>query len=103
MVSDMAQQNLKGQIVNGHLVSGAIYGQNPSGTISTGSVRSHTVLTNRDAEDQHPISAITDLQETLDAKANSTDLAQVAFSGLFEDLTSETFTVINCGSSTEVI
>lgn len=37
--------------------------------IATGS-GDHTKLKNRDAEDQHPIKAITKLQETLDATPN---------------------------------
>jgi hypothetical protein len=36
-----------------------------------GSTTSHTDLTNRDAADQHPISAITGLQTTLDGKSNT--------------------------------
>ena len=34
----------------------------------------HSKLKNRDAEDQHPISAITDLEDELDRKANKSDI-----------------------------
>ena len=46
----------------------------------------HNELINRDLPDQHPISAITGLQEALDSKADLADLS-----------------IINCGSATEVI
>lgn len=37
---------------------------------TSGTTTSHTVLTDREAADQHPISAITNLQTTLDAKVD---------------------------------
>ena len=46
----------------------------------------HSVLRNRDLPDQHPISAITGLQEELDSKIGGTGI-----------------TIIYCGTSTEVI
>ena len=44
------------------------------GTISTGGVTQHDLLTeeSREKENQHPISAITGLQSALEGKANST-------------------------------
>lgn len=39
----------------------------------------HNVLLNRDIADQHPISAITDLQETLDAKIDDIDIDQYGY------------------------
>ena len=46
----------------------------------------HNELIHRDLNDQHPISAITGLQEALDSKVDASD-----------------FSIINCGTSTEVI
>ena len=63
----------------------------------------HRDLQNRDAEDQHPIEAITGLQDSLDTKANVSDLAAVAFSGELADLTTNTVTVLYCGTATEVV
>jgi hypothetical protein len=45
------------------------------------SVTSHPLLTERDSEDQHPISAIAGLQDTLDAEASaraSADSAEIS-------------------------
>lgn len=47
---------------------------------------SHTDLTDRDVADQHPMSAITGLEDALDAKADAADLAAVATSGNYTDL-----------------
>ena len=63
----------------------------------------HDKLENRWLPDQHPIEAITGLTETLSEKVNSDELAPVAFSGLLNDLSSDGFTVLYCGTSTEVI
>ena len=49
----------------------------------------HTLLINRDKEDQHPISAITDLQDTLDSKQTS--------------LTEEQLAAVNSGVTSEVV
>lgn len=57
----------------------------------------HNALDNRDMENQHPMSAITGLLEFVNS------LATVAFTGKLEDLTSDTVTILNCGTSTEVI
>jgi hypothetical protein len=46
----------------------------------------HNDLTGRDAEDAHPISAITNLQGELDDKADADSLAAVATSGSYNDL-----------------
>lgn len=46
----------------------------------------HNDLTGRDAEDAHPISAITNLQGELDNKADADSLATVATSGSYNDL-----------------
>ena len=46
----------------------------------------HDTLRHRDYADQHPISAITGLQETLDSKLSIIDIS-----------------IINCGTATEVI
>ena len=48
---------------------------------------SHTDLTDRDVEDQHPMSAITGLENALTAKADAADLSAVATSGDYDDLT----------------
>jgi hypothetical protein len=47
----------------------------------------HNDLTDRDADSCHPISAITGLQSELNSKANADDLANVATSGSYNDLT----------------
>jgi len=46
----------------------------------------HSALFNRSASDQHPIGAITNLQETLDTKIDAEDIS-----------------LIYCGTSTEVV
>lgn len=46
----------------------------------------HNDTTERDAEDAHPISAITNLQGELDDKADTDSLATVATSGSYNDL-----------------
>lgn len=50
---------------------------------------SHTDLTDRDVADQHPMSAITGLEDALDAKADTADLSAVATSGDYDDLTNK--------------
>lgn len=42
--------------------------QGPQGPVGPAGTTDHTELLNRDAANQHPISAITDLQDTLDEK-----------------------------------
>lgn len=73
-----------------------------SGPIISGT-KYHDKLENRQLPDQHPIEAITGLTEVLSEKVNNNELATVAFSGLLNDLTSDGFTVLYCGTSTEVI
>ena len=65
--------------------------------------RDHNNLINRNLENQHPISAISGLEEALLEKANVSDLARVAFSGLLEDLIQEQLVIIDCGTATENI
>ena len=69
----------------GHLESGGtIFGE--LGVSKVLYANDHTKLRNRDAADQHPISAITGLQDALDSKVSLLDIA-----------------LIYCGTSTEVI
>ena len=63
----------------------------------------HDKLEHREYPDQHPIEAITGLETVLSEKVNNNELATVAFSGLLNDLSSDGFTVLYCGTSTEVI
>lgn len=58
-----------------------------------GGTGDHTQLSNRDAANQHPMSAITglaaalsDMEDDIDNKANRSDLASVATSGDYDDL-----------------
>ena len=55
------------------MISGKITPKNMNtGKITAGSgTKDHNRLTNRELENQHPISAITDLQTELDSKLNS--------------------------------
>lgn len=55
------------------------------------------------ARAQPVIANISGLQEALDAKANTADLADVATSGLIDDLTQTNTLILNCGSSSTVI
>ena len=52
---------------------------------------------------QPTIANINGLQPALDAKANTADLADVATSGLIDDLTQTNTLILNCGSSSTVI
>lgn len=52
---------------------------------------------------QPTIANINGLQGSLDAKANTDDLADVATSGLIDDLTQTNTLILNCGSSSTVI
>ena len=77
--------------------------------LSGGGTFDHRELDFRDAEDQHPISAITGLQDLinniinqLEEKVSEDDLARVAFTGDMNDLISNQ-TILYCGTSTEVI
>ena len=63
----------------------------------------HQLLYNRDAEDTHPLESITGLVAALAAKANTSDLASIAFTGSVNDLTQASTLYINCGTSTEVL
>ena len=45
--------------------------------IGTGGTADHSALINRNIPDQHPISAISDLQDTLDGKTNTEDLKAI--------------------------
>lgn len=67
------------------------------------SASDHRILQYRDAPDQHPISAITDLQDILDTKLEEDDVARVAITGNFSDLNMDEVVIIDCGTSTEVI
>lgn len=55
------------------------------------------------ARAQPTIANISGLQEALNAKANTDDLAEVATSGLIDDLTQTNTLILNCGSSSTVI
>ena len=55
------------------------------------------------ARAQPTIANISGLQEALDAKANTDDLADVATSGLIDDLTQTNTLILNCGSATAVM
>ena len=55
------------------------------------------------ARAQPTIANINGLQGALDAKANTADLADVATSGLIDDLTQTNTLILNCGSATTVI
>ena len=55
------------------------------------------------ARAQPVIANISGLQEALNAKANTDDLADVATSGLIDDLTQTNTLILNCGSATAVM
>ena len=55
------------------------------------------------ARAQPTIANISGLQDSLNAKANTADLADVATSGLIDDLTQTDTLILNCGSSSTVI
>lgn len=55
------------------------------------------------ARAQPTIANINGLQDSLDAKANTADLADVATSGLINDLTQTDTLILNCGSSSTVM
>lgn len=55
------------------------------------------------ARAQPTIANINGLQDALDAKANTVDLADVATSGLIDDLTQTNTLILNCGSSSTVM
>ena len=55
------------------------------------------------ARAQPTIANISGLQDALDAKANTADLADVATSGLIDDLTQTNTLILNCGSATAVM
>ena len=45
--------------------------------IGTGGTADHSVLENRDSPDQHPIGAISNLQNTLNSKVDTDDLKAI--------------------------
>lgn len=55
------------------------------------------------ARAQPTVANISGLQDALDAKANTADLADVATSGLIDDLTQTNTLILNCGSSSTVM
>ena len=55
------------------------------------------------ARAQPTIANISGLQDSLNAKANTADLADVATSGLIDDLTQTDTLILNCGSSSTVM
>lgn len=63
----------------------------------------HDKLINRDLPDQHPISAITGLQDILDNIPTIDDLAPVAFTGAAEDLIWPEPLILYCGTASEVV
>ena len=63
----------------------------------------HNKLRNRDLTDQHPIGAITGLQDILDSVPLTSSLAQVAFSGAAEDLIWPNPLILYCGTASEVV
>ena len=63
-------------------------------TRTSGGTFDHALLRNRDLDDQHPISAITGLQEALDAAASS---------GLIENLNQQEVVCFYCGTASEVM
>ena len=63
----------------------------------------HNKLRNRDLANQHPISAITGLQDILDNVPLMSDLAPVAFSGAAEDLIWPEPLILYCGTASEVV
>ena len=106
----MATQNVVGLIVNGHRVGGVVHEETITATIGTATASNHNALVGRSLPNQHPISAIEGLTEMLDgidtaleSKANTADLADVAFSGAAEDLTWPDPLILYCGTSTEVV
>ena len=63
-----------GTITPNKSIAGTISKKTVSGTVVTGGgggVSDHEKLTNRDAANQHPISAITNLSQVLDSKLDS--------------------------------
>lgn len=62
-----------GTITPNKSIAGTISKKTVSGTIATGvgGVSDHEKLTNRDAPNQHPISAIENLSQVLDSKLDS--------------------------------
>lgn len=66
-------------------------------------VTEHNLLDNLDFPNQHPIEAIIGLQDALDTKLESKDLASVAFTGEMNDLKTTLPSILYCGTSTEVV
>ena len=63
----------------------------------------HRKLLHRDEPDQHPIGAITGLQDVLDSVPRTSELAPVAFSGDAEDLIWPHPLILYCGTASEVV
>ena len=99
----MATQELIGTVVNGHKVAGAVYNSQVGGSLNTSKVTTHSSLTGRDQPNQHPISAITGLEEALENTVAPDELAPVAFSGDAEDLTWPNPFILYCGTASEVV
>ena len=58
-----------------------------SGGGSSGGTADHSVLENRNIPDQHPILAISDLQNSLDEKINANDIKVISMEELLAILT----------------
>lgn len=93
------RQTLRGRISQQHQT---LYGKivNKGGVITD-----HNLLNNRDLPNQHPIEAITGLQEALDEKVNRDELAPVALSGDVADLTQseDGYILFYCGSASDIV
>jgi len=76
-------ENINGTLFTSQL---AVRAEMVGGSGSPAPTGEHNDLTGRDAEDAHPISAITNLQGELDDKADTDSLATVATSGSYNDL-----------------
>lgn len=63
----------------------------------------HNKLINRDLTDQHPIIAITGLQDILDNIPTIDGLAPVALTGAAEDLIWPNPLILYCGTALEVV
>ena len=77
-------ENINGTVFTSQLV---VRAEMVGGGGSPAPTGEHNDLTGRDADSCHPISAITGLQSELNSKANADDLANVATSGSYNDLT----------------
>lgn len=93
-------------MVNAHFINDTtpveVHGENEQTTVNVTSqteskrvgvysAGDHEFLLGRDKPNQHPISAITNLQAVLDSKTDTSDLSNVAFSGSYNDLLNKPF------------